>query len=748
MILNRILKIIFSSRDRSEEALSALDEAHRLINLRQTEEASQILDGLPESERASAKALNLFGRVAFHRKEDDRAEEYFRAALAKEPENIEAHYGLSLLLYEEGNFKDAVLHAHYVQLHDKVNGRYAANAALCFLAVGDLAQAYWASRRAISLEPNIARYWNDYGIIHRFLGKFDDAEHYFRYALTLDPKLQPARENLSSLLNEKILASTTLQKDESRHQSSTDHLSLVDTDHIEPESMEWRIDDAEACFAISPDAPEIALKLALLLDGNGRSVEAIDVLTVALSHLPDNAVLRKLRGQLYSKMNQPRKATLDLLKALKKDPDDVELLSELGDIYANVNRFSDAIKFFERCSKISDKTEYKIILGNLYVSCCRYDEGIALYDNVLAAHPECAPSIDFGYGTALFSLGDFDRAKTFIDRTLAAMPYNSEARYTRASIHIMQGDYNSGWEDYRFRVFTDQQVSIRLLPMPLWERQEIRGKCVLLLAEQGLGDQVMFASIVPDLLALEPTQVIIEAHERIAKTITRSFPQCLVISSRQDAKFEWLNNLPKIDYYLPIAELARFFRKKIEDFPKHQGYLAADMVRVKFWKSRLDSLGPGIKVGISWRGGTERTRQAVRSLQLTDLAPVLQTASVRFVNLQYGQVKADLQAAKDVLGIEIAYWPDAIEDLDEFAALISALDLVITVCNTTVHFAGALNRPVWVMTPKIPEWRYGLSGSSMAWYPSALMFRQMHLFDWAQVIGDVKTALDEKLGLA
>jgi len=322
------------------------------------------------------------------------------------------------------------------------------------------------------------------------------------------------------------------------------------------------------------------------------------------------------------------------------------------------------------------------------------------------------------------------------------MPYNSDVRFVRSSNNLLLGNYAAGWEDYHYRVYADQRSSIRLLPMPLWEGQPLEGKRILLLAEQGLGDQVMFASIVPDLLAKAPQQVVIEAHERIAKTLERSFPTCVVIPSKQSSRFDWLKELPDIDYYLPIAELPRFFRPSAGSFPRHQGFLVADPARVAYWKDRLASTGTGRKIGISWRGGTERTRQVVRSMKLQDLATILHTPGLDFVNLQYGKVEAEIREAQGALGVPIVSWPEAIEDLDEFAALISALDLVITVCNTTVHYAGGLNRPVWVMTPKIPGWRYGLAGHGMDWYPSARMFRQPALGDWESVLNEVASALE------
>jgi ADP-heptose:LPS heptosyltransferase len=277
--------------------------------------------------------------------------------------------------------------------------------------------------------------------------------------------------------------------------------------------------------------------------------------------------------------------------------------------------------------------------------------------------------------------------------------------------------------------------------MPLWNGESPAGKRILLLAEQGLGDQVMFASLVPDLLALNPEQIIIEAHKRIAKTLARSFPQCLVIPTMQLARFDWLRTLPPIDYYLPIAELAQFFRPNAESFPKHKGFMIADPHRIAFWKKRLDTLGNGMKIGVSWRGGLPQTRRPIRSLQLSELTPLLQLPNTHFISLQYGKIGPEIRDVEKTVGIPIANWPEGISDLDEFAALVSALDLIITVCNTTVHYAGALNMPVWVMTPKIPDWRYGLSGTTMDWYPSARMFRQPEHGDWTTVLNDVLRAL-------
>jgi hypothetical protein len=244
---------------------------------------------------------------------------------------------------------------------------------------------------------------------------------------------------------------------------------------------------------------------------------------------------------------------------------------------------------------------------------------------------------------------------------------------------------------------------------------------------------VMFASCLPDLLALGPARTIVEVVDRVAPTIKRSFPACEVIATKQDNAFTWVTQLGSVDFFVPMGDLPRHFRRERAAFPTHKGYLQASADRVEHWRAELAALGQHPKIGISWRGGTEVTRKGLRTVALTDLVPLTEACDATFVCLQYGDVRSDLADAA-AAGLKAHYWPEAIKDLDEFSALISSLDLVITVCNTTVHYAGALGCPVWVMAPHVPEWRYGLHFDSMPWYPSSRMFRQPHAGDWPAVV--------------
>ena len=195
-----------------------------------------------------------------------------------------------------------------------------------------------------------------------------------------------------------------------------------------------------------------------------------------------------------------------------------------------------------------------------------------------------------------------------------------------------------------------------------------------------------------------------------------------------------------MDCYIPLGDLPLHFRRTLADFPHHEGFLVPDPTRVAHWMHRLQEAGSGPYIGYSWKGGTEITRTSLRSVSPLDFLPLTQCRSAHWVCLQYGDVGQAVERARDA-GFKMSYWPEAIEDLDEFAALVAALDLVITVCNTTVHYAGALGRPVWILAPAVPEWRYGATNRSLPWYPSSQVYRQAEAGSWATVFGSVSQDL-------
>ena len=258
-------------------------------------------------------------------------------------------------------------------------------------------------------------------------------------------------------------------------------------------------------------------------------------------------------------------------------------------------------------------------------------------------------------------------------------------------------------------------------------------------AEQGLGDQIMFASCLHDVIALAQ-RVIIECDPRLIGLFTRSFPAASVHRLRLKGEPEWARE-PAPDFQIHCGGLPGILRQHISDFPRHQGYLAPDPVRVARWQARFAALPSGLNIGLSWRGGTPRTRQTTRSISLTSLVPLLSVSRANFVSLQYGPCGDEISELRANHAVTLHDWLPATTDLEDVAALIANLDIVITVCTTVAHLCGALARTAWVMVPAVAEWRYLDDGSTLPWYPSVQLFRQQRRGAWGDVIASVGARL-------
>jgi hypothetical protein len=266
-----------------------------------------------------------------------------------------------------------------------------------------------------------------------------------------------------------------------------------------------------------------------------------------------------------------------------------------------------------------------------------------------------------------------------------------------------------------------------------WDGAPIAGKTLLIYGEQGFGDQIMFASCFHE--AIERAgHCIIECDPRLVTLFRRSFPSAVIEASAPSGESPaWAAQVQAVDCQIPMGSLPGFFRKRWEEFPRHAGYLRAAPERVAYWRARLDALGPGPKIGLSWRGGIPATRRHLRSLALEELLPLLRLPA-NFVSLQYGNCSDDLDRLRRDYGLILPHWADAIEDYDETAALVCALDLVISVCTAVIHLTGALGKPVWILVPAVAEWRYLDRGENLPWYPSARLFRQTEAGRWHEVL--------------
>jgi tetratricopeptide (TPR) repeat protein len=411
-------------------------------------------------------------------------------------------------------------------------------------------------------------------------------------------------------------------------------------------------------------------------------------------------------------------------------------------------------------------------LANVNLFLGHHDAAIAGYRRVIEANPH-ADSAWGNLGLALRAEHRLDEAQAALERALGLKPGQAETRLTLALLqvdrgelaaaeaalrdlcsaypdlveahtalsHVMllQGHFEQGWKEYAWRLKLPEAQPDADLPFPRWDGTPMPGKHLLITAEQGLGDQIMLMSCVPD-AAHAFDAVTLECDPRLERIAARSFPRVRTSHPGRGADSGRAQPQRLPDMQVRLGDLPGLCRRAFEDFPPHRGYLCADTARVAYWRSRLLASGSPPYIGISWRGGAARTRAAMRSIALEQWLPVLRATPGTYVNLQYGDCEPELDAVR-AHGVGVVSFPDAIADYDETAALVAALDLVISVQTAVVHLAGALAKPAWVMVPVVPEWRYMAQGDRSPWYPSLRLFRQTQPDDWSDVIARIRSQL-------
>jgi hypothetical protein len=325
------------------------------------------------------------------------------------------------------------------------------------------------------------------------------------------------------------------------------------------------------------------------------------------------------------------------------------------------------------------------------------------------------------------------------DVALSREPKNPFAQWNRALVLLLRGQFAEGWDGYEHRLFAERE-SLRLLPFPRWRGEPLAGKSLLVHFEQGVGDEIMFASCFHEVLT-QAERCVIECRAKLQPLFARSFPEATIVPAEDKPVPSWLDDVGAIDYQVASGSLPQLFRRSRDAFPARP-FLKADPAKVERWRGELACLGPGLKVGVSWRGGSVRTRTLARTIPLREWSAILGVPGCRFVSLQYGEVAEDLRAASDLGHAPVVHWPEAIESYDDTAALVSALDVVITVCTALVHLCGGLGQRAWVLVPSVPEWRYGLEGDRTPWYGSVELTRQRDGQGWSAVLARLRSRLE------
>ncbi|MGE4240804.1 tetratricopeptide repeat protein [Ramlibacter sp.] len=429
-------------------------------------------------------------------------------------------------------------------------------------------------------------------------------------------------------------------------------------------------------------------------------------------------------------------------RMIERDPSSFNALHLLGTVRLENDQLQEAFDLLSRACAIEAGVAIAHLrrgvaarrLGQLAVAREAYATAVRL-------SPTFAKAWN-GLGITLAALGEHEEALGALDRALALEPDDARTNWNASLVRLALGDYARGWAQYEWRLQVPEFRFVNDLPSRPWRGQEdLRGKSIVLIAEQGLGDTIQFCRYAP-LVVQYGARVVLRVPAPLVKLLRTLHPAIEVV----DASAPW----PATDFHCPLMSLPLAFRTLLQTIPS-QPYLHADASDVDVWSRRMGERASPLRVGLAWAGASpprtmreEFETSLRRSLRLRMFEAFGAIPGVEFFSLQVGDAAAEIgELARDPewYGPRLRDMTSDIHDFADTAALVANLDLVIT-CDTSVaHLAGALGRPVWVLSRFDACWRWLVARSDSPWYPSARVFRQPRLGEWAPPVAEAAEAL-------
>lgn len=416
----------------------------------------------------------------------------------------------------------------------------------------------------------------------------------------------------------------------------------------------------------------------------GKYKEAEEKYDLLFTQNPNNSGLIATYATLCLQTDKIGLAISLYHRALEKLPNQSEVLSNLGLAYKKAGHRDKAFQYLEKACKFNPTAEALSNYGGLYTQTANPDKAIDLCSRAIAKNPELVI-----------------------------------AHWNLALALLESGKWETGWDEHEWGLKTAPNASKMRVDRKLGDKPEwdgTPGKTVAVYGEQGLGDEIMFASMIPDLM--KTNKVILECHPRLEKLFWQSFG-LKVFGTREQDDPQWVKDT-EFDYRISIGSLGKFFRRSKESFPG-----------TPYLKSEKAPETGKFRIGISWTGGHKASRVMMRTVPLSWWKPILNQKDIEFVSLQYTDCDEELSIMKDD-GYDIRTFEEIKAfDYSETAKIVKSCDLVISVCTSVIHLAGALGVPCWVMVPAKPAWRYGVSGK-IPWYSSVRLYRQKE--SWLPVV--------------
>ena len=482
-------------------------------------------------------------------------------------------------------------------------------------------------------------------------------------------------------------------------------------------------------------------KNAFALNNRGNALlelkrfdEALASYDQALAELPDYPDALCNRSAALHELNRYEEALATCDRTIAMRPDYAEAHSNRGNTLKEMGRYEEALESCDRAlALLPNFAAAHLNRGNALFELKRFDEALASFDRAIALRPDYVEALT-NRGVTLHDLKRFDEALASYDRAITVRPDYAEAHYREAMCRLLIGDFRRGWEKHEWRWESRQLNNVkRNFSRPAWlglGSGELAGKTILLHAEQGFGDTIQFCRYAP-LIAEHAERVILEVQSPLCELMSDLPGVAQIVSSGE--------NLPDVDFHCPLLSLPLVVGTILSKTP----YLRASHTSVTSWNGRL-GFGTRPQIGLAWAGAATHKNDHNRSIALGSFLPSLSNVEATFVSLQQEVRARDLVALQS--RADILHFGDELKSFADTAALISNMDLIISVDTSVAHLAGALGKPVWVLLPFIPDWRWLLDREDSPWYPTMRLFRQDDTRRWDNVIARIRDALHDHVG--
>ncbi|RJQ82994.1 MAG: tetratricopeptide repeat protein [Desulfobacteraceae bacterium] len=461
--------------------------------------------------------------------------------------------------------------------------------------------------------------------------------------------------------------------------------------------------------------------------------DAAELYRSILVQVPDDADTHHILGLVYAEQADWGNARATIAAAIRLNPQNALYYRSLGDVCHSSGDVAAALRAYQTARQLHpDDADTLLNLGNAQHAAGALEQALACYQKILSLHPEHVPALN-NIGKTYYDQGDVSTAIKFYDKAITLDDTYAEARFNKAVALLLKGDYTSGWAAYewRFKRKSARHVYPHALQGRRWDGSPFDGERLLVHCEQGLGDVLHFCRYLPMVKALGGT-VILEAPAQLAPLLQnmQSVDEVVIFNPAQPPRVSY-------DRYIPLLSLPLLMKTTLERIPARIPYLQADPIKSSQWRAKIHS--GGWRVGLVWSGSNVDPQRACR---LADWRSWWSRGQIHFYSLQKGPPLDQLSGLGD--DHPIVHIGDRLLDFSDTAAVIANLDMVISVDTAAAHLAGAMGKPVWVLLPFMPDWRWLLDRPDSPWYPTARLFRQNRRNDWSRVIAEVGAALKKQ----